>query len=101
VKYSRTGSPEWAAIRPTLTSAKVDAIAHALAGEKANEDRLTSAADFARAQLELLRIRSTRTKLMKKIERNYNNTQELRNVEALDRYERYSLTRRRRASHKL
>jgi hypothetical protein len=54
-----------------VTSAKVDAIAHALAGEKANEDRLTSAADFARAQLELLRIRSTRTKLMEKIELNY------------------------------
>jgi hypothetical protein len=84
-----------------MTSAKVDAIAHALAGEKANEDRLTSAADFARAQLELLRIRSTRTKLMEKIEINYNNTQELRRVVALDRYERYSLTRRRRASHNL
>jgi hypothetical protein len=38
-----------------VTSAKVDAIAHALAGEKANEDRLTSSADFVRAQLELLR----------------------------------------------
>jgi hypothetical protein len=61
-----------------VTSAKVDAIAHALAGEKANEDRLTSAADFARAQLGLLRIRSTRTELMEKIELNYNNTQELR-----------------------
>jgi hypothetical protein len=84
-----------------VTSAKVDAIAYALAGEKANEDRLTSSADFARAQLELLRIRSTRTKLMGKIELNYNNTQELRHVVALDRYERYSLTRRRRASHNL
>jgi hypothetical protein len=84
-----------------VTSAKVDAIAHALVGEKANEDRLTSAADFARAQLELLRIRSTRTKLMEKIELNYNNTQELRHVVALDRYERYSLSRRRRASHNL
>ena len=84
-----------------VTSAKVDAIAHVLAGEKANEDRLTSAADFARAQLELLRIRSTRTKLMEKIELNYNNTQELRHVVALDRYERYSRTRRRRASHNL
>ena len=84
-----------------VTSAKVDTIAHALAGEKANEDRLTSAADFARAQLELLWIRSTRTKLMEKIALNYNNTQELRRVVALDRYERYSLTGRRRASHKL
>jgi hypothetical protein len=84
-----------------VTSVKVDAIARALAGEKANEDRLTSAADFARAQLELLRIRSTRTKLMEKIELNYNSMQELRRAVALDRYERYSLTRRRRASHKL
>ncbi len=84
-----------------VTSAKVDAIAHALAGEKANEDRLTSAADFARAQLGLLRIRSTRTELMEKIELNYNNTQELRHVVALDRYERYSLTIRRRASRNL
>jgi len=85
-----------------VTLAKVDAIAHALAGEKANEDRLTSAADFARAQLGLLRIRSTRTELMEKIELNYNNTQELRHhVVALDRYERYSLTIRRRASRNL
>jgi hypothetical protein len=39
------------------TSAKVNSIARELAGEQAAEDRLTVAADFARAQIELLRIR--------------------------------------------
>jgi hypothetical protein len=81
-----------------VTSAKVDAIAHALAGEQASEDRLTSAADYARSQLELLRICSTRNELMAKIKLTYDNTQELRRIAALDRYERYCLTKRRRAS---
>jgi hypothetical protein len=81
-----------------VTSAKVDAIAHVLASEQASEDRLASTADFARAQLELLRIRSTRTGLMEKIELNYNSMQELRRIAALDRYERYCHTKRRRAA---
>jgi hypothetical protein len=83
-----------------VTSAKIDAIAHALAGEDAAEDRLTSATDFAGAQLVMLRIRSTRTELLAKIDPNDNNLQELRRLAALDRYERYALTNRRRASVK-
>jgi hypothetical protein len=83
-----------------MTLAKVDDIAHVLAGEQATEDQLTSVADFTRAQLELLRIRSTRTELMAKIDLNDNNLQELRRLVALDRYERYALTKRRRASIK-
>jgi hypothetical protein len=86
--------------RDPVTSAKVDAIARTLAGEEANEDRLTSAADFVRAQFKLLRIRSTRTELMAKIDLDHN-TQELRRVAALDRYERYCFTRRRRAGMSL
>jgi hypothetical protein len=82
------------------TSAKVDAIARALAGEQATEDRLTSAADYTRAQLELLRIRSIRNERIGKIDLNGNNLQELQRLAALDRYERYALTRRRRASIK-
>jgi hypothetical protein len=78
------------------TSAKVDAIVHALAGENPSDDRLTSAADFARAQFQLLIIRSTRTELMTKFDPK--NLQELRRLAALDRYERYVLTKRRRAS---
>jgi len=59
----------------SVTSAKVDAIAHTLAGEQATEDRLTSAADFTRAQLELRRIRSIRAELLAKIDSNDNNLQ--------------------------
>ena len=84
-----------------MISATVQDIAHALAGEKANEDRLTSAADFTLAQLDLLRIRSALTALMEKVELNDVSTRELRRVGALDRYERYGLTKRRRASNKL
>jgi hypothetical protein len=45
------------------TLAKVDALAQALAGKEANQESLLSASEFARAQLELLRIRSTRAAL--------------------------------------
>ena len=81
--------------------AKVDAVAHALIGDSACEEQLTSAAEFALAQLELLKIRSTRAGLMAKFELGFRNTLEFRRLVALDRYERYSLTRRRRASDKL
>ena len=85
----------------SVTSAKVDAMAHTLAGEQANEERLTSAADFVRAQLELLRISSKRTELMEQIRPNDDNMQGLRRVAALDRYERYCFTKRRRSLLKL
>ena len=84
----------------SVTSAKADAIARALAGEQATEDRIMSAATFARAQLELLRIRSIRAERLAKIDLNGNNLEELRRLAALDRYERYALTRRRQASIK-
>jgi hypothetical protein len=83
-----------------MTSAKVDAIAKALIGEEASTDVSASAAEFARAQFEVLRIRATRTELLAKIDLDQDNTQELRRLVALDRYERYANTRRRRASHK-
>jgi hypothetical protein len=62
---------------------------------------LTTAAEFAEAQLELLRIRSTRTALISKIEFINCDTHKLRHLVALDRYERYAHTKRRRASAKL
>jgi hypothetical protein len=85
----------------SVATAKVDAIAHALAGERAIEDRLTLAADFARAQLGLLRVRATRAGLMEAARLNYSNINKLRRLVALDRYERYCLTKRRRALKKL
>jgi hypothetical protein len=82
------------------TSAKVEAIAQAVMGEGAAEEQLVSATEFARAQLELWRIRATRADLMTAIEHDSTNTRELRQLAALDRYERYAHTRRRRASVK-
>jgi hypothetical protein len=84
-----------------VTLAKVDALAQALAGKEANREDLMSAAEFAEAQLELLRIRATRTTLIAKIEFINYDTHKLRRLLALDRYERYAHTKRRRASMKL
>jgi hypothetical protein len=81
-------------------SAKVEAIAQALTGEGASEDQVTSAAKFAEAQLELLRIRAIRAETMRDIDLNLGSTQDLRRLLALDRYERYAHTKRRRAARK-
>jgi hypothetical protein len=81
------------------TAAKLEAIARTVTGEGAGEEQLISAVEFARAQLELLRIGAARAEIMTAIERD--NTQQLRPLVALDRYERYAHTRRRRASAKL
>jgi hypothetical protein len=83
-----------------VTSAKADVIALALVGEEAGEEKLRSAAEFARAQLELLRIRSLRAKSISKIDSSQDNTLELQHLVTLDRYERYAHTKRRRASVK-
>jgi hypothetical protein len=84
-----------------VTLAKVDALAQALAGNEADQESLMSAAEFAEAQLELLRIRATRTALIAKIEFVNYDTHRLRRLLALDRYERYAHTKRRRAAVKL
>ena len=83
------------------TSAKVDRLANALADEASSDDRLTAAAEYARAQFNMLRIREARTALMETVESEELNIQELHRILALDRYERYCLTKRRRASNKL
>jgi hypothetical protein len=67
----------------------------------ADRDSLISASDFAEAQLELSRIRATRTALIAKLEFVETDEQKLRRLLALDRYERYAHTKRRRASVKL
>jgi hypothetical protein len=83
-----------------VTSAKIDAITHTLAGDKATEDQIASAAAFARAQVEVLRIRSIRTDMLDKVDLKDCNPRELRRVASLDRYERCALTKRRKASVK-
>jgi len=62
----------------------VDSLAHALAGKQADQESLTTAAEFAEAQLELLRIRSTRTALISKIDFVNRDTPKLRRLVALE-----------------
>jgi hypothetical protein len=84
------------------SAAEVNLIARELAGEHATADRLVSAADFASAQAELLRIRAIRTDEFAKVDLGASsNLKELGRLASLDRYERYALTKRRRASKKL
>jgi hypothetical protein len=84
------------------SAAKVNLSARQLSGEHATEDRLASATDFAGAQMELLRIRAIRADQFAKVDLcDSGNLKELERLAALDRYERYALTKRRRASKKL
>ena len=82
-------------------SAKADAIARALAHDQADHETLVAAAEVARAQLELLRIRAARAELMAEIDLASGDLNRLKRLAALDRYERAAATKRRRASHKL
>ena len=66
-----------------------------------NEEKFTLATGFAQAQLELQRIRLTRADLVAKVDLNQPDMHELQRLVALDRYERYAHTRRRRASVKV
>ncbi len=79
------------------SAAKIEGIALVVAGNGAGQEQLVAAVEFAHAQLEVLRIRAKRAELIAKI---VYNTQELRRLAALDRYERYALTERRRAAGK-
>jgi hypothetical protein len=84
------------------SAAEVNFMALELAGEYATEDRLISAAHFASAQMELFRIRAIRSDQYAKVDLfNINNLKELKRLAAIDRYERYALTKRRRASKQL
>jgi hypothetical protein len=83
------------------TSAKLDWIAGEVAGHQASNHQKAAAQDFARAQVELLRIRSIRSEQLAKTVLNDStdrNMRELKRLASLDRYERYALTKRRRSS---
>ena len=84
--------------------AEANAIAGVLVAEQESADRLTSVKDFAYAQVELVRIQAIRFKSWAEIDLNKDlerNTKDLKRLASLDRYERYALTKRRRASRKL
>jgi hypothetical protein len=84
-----------------VMSAQAEVIVRALISEDQNEEMLVAAAEFAAAHLELLRIRSMRAYLMAKVDLTQPDIQELQRLAALDRYERYAHTRRRRTAVKL
>jgi hypothetical protein len=52
----------------TATSKKADAIARLLTRDQADAEQLTAATEVAQAQLELLRIRAVRAKLMAEVD---------------------------------
>jgi hypothetical protein len=83
------------------TSAKADAIGRALAPDEAGEGQRMAATEVAEAQLELLRIRAVRAELMAMADLASGNLEQLQRLAALDRYERFAHTKRRRASRKL
>jgi hypothetical protein len=85
------------------TSARVDWIAGEVAGEQASNHQKAAARGFARAQVELLRIRSIRSQQLAKLDLNDDTGSllGLKRLASLDRYERYALTKRRRSSRGL
>jgi hypothetical protein len=83
------------------TSAKAEAIARMLAPDQVDEKHVAAATEVAQAQLELLRIRGVRAKLMSAVDLATGNLEHLQRLAALDRYERFAHTKRQRASRKL
>jgi hypothetical protein len=84
-----------------VMSAKAEAIARILIVGDPTEEKLKSAAEFAAAQLQLQRIRSTRADLMAKVDLSQPDIRQMQRLVALDRYERYAHTWRRRTAVKL
>jgi hypothetical protein len=87
-------------IADPLAHAKIDLIAHKLAGESATQDQVIFAREFASAQIALVRIRAARAKTLDDGEIQDFNEKTLKRLAAFDRYERYALTKRRRATGK-
>jgi hypothetical protein len=82
-------------------SPEIDLIAREVAGDNARDSQISFAYDFARSQVELIRIRSIRAQQLQSIDLNAATEKQLRGLAALYRYERYAHTKRRRAAKKL
>jgi hypothetical protein len=80
---------------------KFDTMMSAITAEEARFEQAEATTEFALAQMELLRIRSVRAAMMAEIDIEVMDLRVLKRLRALDRYERYALTRRMRASQKL
>ncbi len=81
------------------TRAKVEIFALTLVGHIANDEQKLAAAEVAKAQFQLLRIRQRRADLLAALD--LSNPREMRRLASLDRYERIAMTRRRRAGDNL
>jgi uncharacterized protein (UPF0261 family) len=77
--------------------AKFHTLEAALAGDRADEDRQRAVAEMARAQFELLRVRKIRAAMLAAADLEGGDPKALQRLLALDRYERYAHTKRRRA----
>jgi hypothetical protein len=81
--------------------AKFHTLEAALTSDSADEDRQRAVAEMAQAQLELLRVRKVRAATLAAADLESSDPKALQLLRALDRYERYAHTKRRRASVKI
>lgn len=87
--------------RDDISSGKIDALARALVRDENDGQQLFLATSMAVAQVNLLHIERTRKDMMVVLEGRDSDSGTLRRLAALDRYERYARTKRRRASEQL
>jgi hypothetical protein len=80
---------------PTVTE-RVDAMARLLVGVSDNAEQQLAATEWSQAQLELLRVRAVRAKILTEVD--LASRPELQGLAALDRYERCAHAKRRKAS---
>jgi hypothetical protein len=85
------------------TQANIQAVAGAVAGDRATPDQLTVAMELAEAQLELVRIRATRAEAASSVNVSDEalNPRSVRRLCAFDRYERRARTKRKYAAREL
>jgi hypothetical protein len=81
---------------PIPTSAEIEAIARALTGDRTDTRQLVTTKRLTEAQLELLRVRGIRRKLMASLDFENCGPRDLQQLIALDRYKRIALVKRRR-----
>jgi hypothetical protein len=77
--------------------AEIEAVAQAIAGATASEDKLRAAKAFAEAQFDLKRIRDTRLAAAPVALEGMRDPRVMSGLAALDRYERLALSRRKLA----
>ncbi len=87
----------------SASAALANAIAEALTAERATGEQLMAAKDYASAVFTLAQIQAIRVEQWAEVDlqRVDAGSKDLKRLSSLDRYERYELTKRRRASKKV